>query len=122
MLVQNGTLHVGDVFIVGAVYGKVRAMFDDRGGAIKQAGPSTPVEVSGCRACRKRATNSRWRTKRRRGTSSNTARASREATLAKSASGRLTLDQLHEQLEDRRSEGIAGGRESGRTRLGGSAQ
>src|ERR1700691_397827 len=47
MIVQNGTLHVGDVFIVGAVYGKVRAMFDDRGGAIKQAGPSTPVEVLG---------------------------------------------------------------------------
>src|SRR5271154_3604535 len=47
MLVQNGTLHVGDVFIVGAVYGKVRAMFDDHGGAIKQAGPSTPVEVLG---------------------------------------------------------------------------
>src|ERR1700722_9459639 len=47
VLVQNGTLHVGDVFIVGAVYGKVRAMFDDRGRAIKQAGPSTPVEVLG---------------------------------------------------------------------------
>ena len=38
VLVQNGTLHVGDVFIVGAVYGKVRAMFDDRGQPIKQAG------------------------------------------------------------------------------------
>ena len=47
VLVQNGTLHVGDVFIVGAVYGKVRAMFDDRGQPIKQAGPSTPVEVLG---------------------------------------------------------------------------
>jgi translation initiation factor IF-2 len=47
MLVQNGTLHVGDVFIVGAVYAKVRAMFDDRGQPIKQANPSTPVEVLG---------------------------------------------------------------------------
>ncbi|MGH9688956.1 MAG: translation initiation factor IF-2, partial [Candidatus Acidiferrales bacterium] len=47
VLVQNGTLHVGDVFIVGAVYGKVRAMFDDRGRPIKQAGPATPVEVLG---------------------------------------------------------------------------
>ena len=47
VLVQNGTLHVGDVFIVGAVYGKVRAMFDDRGQAIQKAEPSTPVEVLG---------------------------------------------------------------------------
>src|SRR4029077_3381873 len=42
VLVQNGTLHVGDVFIVGSVYGKVRAMFDDRGQPIKKAGPATP--------------------------------------------------------------------------------
>src|SRR5579862_8386546 len=47
VLVQNGTLNVGDVFIVGAVYGKVRAMFDYRSQAIKSAGPSTPVEVLG---------------------------------------------------------------------------
>src|ERR1700734_1905958 len=47
VLVQNGTLNVGDVFIVGAVYGKVRAMFDDRGHAIQKAAPSTPVEVLG---------------------------------------------------------------------------
>ena len=39
VLVQNGTLSVGDVFIVGAVYGKVRAMFDDRGQAIQKAQP-----------------------------------------------------------------------------------
>jgi translation initiation factor IF-2 len=76
MLVQNGTLHVGDVFIVGAVYGKVRAMFDDRGAAIKQAGPSTPVEVLVYRVSRKPATNSKWRTKRKRATLWNTAKES----------------------------------------------
>ena len=47
MLVQNGTLHVGDVFIVGAVYGKVRAMFDDHGGAIRRAGPVNARGSSG---------------------------------------------------------------------------
>ncbi len=47
VLVQNGTLHTGDVFICGAVYGKVRALFDDHGRPVKQAGPSTPVEVLG---------------------------------------------------------------------------
>ena len=47
ILVQNGTLHVNESFIVGNTFGKVRAMFDDRGRAIVEAGPSTPVEVLG---------------------------------------------------------------------------
>ena len=47
VLVQNGTLHVNESFIVGNTFGKVRAMFDDRGRAIVEAGPSTPVEVLG---------------------------------------------------------------------------
>jgi translation initiation factor IF-2 len=47
VLVQRGTLRVGDVFVVGAVPGKVRAMTDDKGKQIKEAGPSVPVEVLG---------------------------------------------------------------------------
>jgi translation initiation factor IF-2 len=47
VLVQNGTLRVGDNFIVGNTFGKVRAMFDDRSGALEEAPPSTPVEVLG---------------------------------------------------------------------------
>ena len=47
VLVQNGTLRVGNPFIAGAVYGKVRAMFNDSGGTLHEAGPSTPVEVLG---------------------------------------------------------------------------
>ena len=47
VLVQQGTLRVGDPFIVGQVFGKVRAMFDDRGKAVEEAGPATPVEVLG---------------------------------------------------------------------------
>jgi translation initiation factor IF-2 len=47
MLVQNGTLHEGDTLIVGSIMGRVRAMFDDRGRPLKQAGPSTPVSVLG---------------------------------------------------------------------------
>ena len=46
-LVQQGTLHVGDPFIVGQIFGKVRAMFNDRGEAVTEAGPATPVEVLG---------------------------------------------------------------------------
>ena len=47
VLVQQGTLHVGDPFIVGQFSGKVRAMFSDRGEAVTEVGPATPVEVLG---------------------------------------------------------------------------
>jgi translation initiation factor IF-2 len=47
MLVQNGTLHVGDAFVAGQHSGRVRAMFDERGRQVRDAGPSTPVEVLG---------------------------------------------------------------------------
>ena len=47
VLVQNGTLNIGDSFIVGAVTGKVRAMYDYRGVQVKSVGPSVPVEVLG---------------------------------------------------------------------------
>ena len=50
VLVQDGTLHLNDSYIVGNTFGKVRAMFDDRGRAIEEAGPSTPVEVLGLEA------------------------------------------------------------------------
>lgn len=47
LLVQSGTLHVGDAILVGSTYGRIRAMFDDEGKKIKSAGPSIPVEVLG---------------------------------------------------------------------------
>ena len=47
VLVQKGTLKVGDSIVVGSAYGKVRAMTDDRGRRVKEAGPSTPVEIIG---------------------------------------------------------------------------
>ncbi len=47
VLVQKGTLHVGDFIAAGASYGKVRAMMDDKGRRVKEAGPSTPVEILG---------------------------------------------------------------------------
>jgi len=47
VLVQQGTLRAGDPFIVGQIFGKVRAMYNDRGEHISEAGPATPVEVLG---------------------------------------------------------------------------
>ena len=47
LLIQNGTLNVGDSILVGTTYGRIRAMFDDMGKKIKSAGPSIPVEILG---------------------------------------------------------------------------
>ncbi len=47
LLVQEGSLNIGDFFIAGNTYGKVRGMIDDKGKRIKKAGPSTPVEIQG---------------------------------------------------------------------------
>ena len=47
VLVQNGTLRVGDVVVVGGTFGKVRALVDDKGKQVKKAGPSIPVEIMG---------------------------------------------------------------------------
>ena len=99
VLVQTGTLNAGDVFICGAVYGKVRAMFDDHGRPLKSAGPSTPVEVLGLQGAPEAGdqfqvadeARARHIVEFRQG-------KLREASLAKSAGARITLDQLHEQL------------------------
>jgi translation initiation factor IF-2 len=100
ILVQTGTLHTGDVFICGAVYGKVRAMFDNHGRPVKTAGPSTPVEVLGLQGAPEAGdqfqvtdeARARHIVEFRQG-------KLREATLARSAGARITLDQLHEQLK-----------------------
>lgn len=47
MLVQNGTLHVGDIVVAGTTVGRIRAMMNDRGERVQEAGPSIPVEVTG---------------------------------------------------------------------------
>jgi translation initiation factor IF-2 len=47
VLIQKGALHIGDAYVAGVHYGRVRAMFDDRGRKVALAGPSTPIEVLG---------------------------------------------------------------------------
>jgi len=99
VLVRNGTLAVGDSFICGAVFGKVRAMQNDRGLPVRKAEPSTPVEVQGLDSLPEVGDDLQVVT--------DTAKAkqivnfrdqkAREAALAKSS--RLTLEQLHQQME-----------------------
>jgi translation initiation factor IF-2 len=100
VLVQNGMLHVGDVFICGAVYGKVRALFDDRGRPVREAGPSTPVEVLGLQGVPQAGDQFQVADEARaRHVVDYRQAKQREASLARTSSARITLDQLHEQLK-----------------------
>jgi translation initiation factor IF-2 len=100
ILVQNGTLQAGDFFICGAVFGKVRAMFDDHGRPAKNAPPSTPVEVLGLQGIPEAGDHfqvtdeakARHIVDYRQG-------KQRDAAMARSSGARITLDQLHEQLK-----------------------
>jgi translation initiation factor IF-2 len=98
VIVQNGTLRVGDSFIIGAIYGKIRAMFNDRGQPVIEAPPSTPVEILGLEDVpqagdRLQALDD---TAKARQIAAHRQTKLREAALAKSA--RLTLEQLHAQM------------------------
>jgi translation initiation factor IF-2 len=99
ILVQNGTLHTGDNFVVGNVYGKIRAMFDDRGQPLREAPPSTPVEILGLEGLPQAGDQFAVVTDRdkARGISDYREQKAREATLAKSS--RVSLEGLAEQLK-----------------------
>ncbi len=99
VLVQNGTLNAGDNFVVGNVYGKVRAMFDDRGAQLQTAPPSTPVEIIGMEALPQAGDQFVVVADRdkARGISEYREQKAREAALAKSS--RVSLEGLAEQIK-----------------------
>ncbi len=100
VLIQNGAAQVGDSFIAGAVYGKIRAMFDDQGRKVKQVGPSTPVEIIGLSSLPLAGDQFQIIADSFKARQIGEFRQQklRERQLAKSA--RLTLDQLHQQVEE----------------------
>jgi translation initiation factor IF-2 len=99
VLVQNGTLNAGDNFVVGNVYGKVRAMFDDRGMQLQTAPPSTPVEIIGMESLPQAGDQFVVVADRdkARGISEYREQKAREAALAKSS--RVSLEGLAEQIK-----------------------
>jgi len=99
VLVQDGTLRTGDNFVVGNVYGKVRAMFDDRGTQLESAPPSTPVEILGMEGLPQAGDQFVVVADRdkARGISEYREQKAREAALAKSS--RVSLEGLAEQLK-----------------------
>jgi len=100
VLVQNGTLRIGDNFIVGNTFGKVRALFDDRGHATTEAPPSTPVEVLGLEGLPQAGDQMLVVAEREkaRQVSEYREQKAREAVLAKSS--RLSLEGFAEQIKN----------------------
>jgi translation initiation factor IF-2 len=99
VLVQNGTLRNSDYFVVGNVFGRVRAMFNDRGGQLDEAGPSTPVEILGLEGLPQAGDQFVVAADRdkARGVAEYREQKAREATLAKSS--RVSLEGLADQLK-----------------------
>ena len=99
VLVQNGTLRIGDNFIVGNTFGKVRAMFDDRGSVLEDAPPSTPVEVLGLEGLPQAGDQMQVVAEREkaRQVSEYREQKAREAMLAKSS--KLSLEGFAEQIK-----------------------
>jgi translation initiation factor IF-2 len=106
VLVQNGTLKVGDNFVAGAVYGKVRAMFDERSEAVKEASPSTPVEVLGLQGM-PLAGDSFQSVDDEKARQVSQYRQEKLRETAMNKTSRLTLDQLHRQLAEGEAKEVA---------------
>ncbi len=100
VLVRNGTLHVGDYFVCGSVFGRVRAMFDDRGEAIKDAEPSMPSEVLGLESLPEVGDALQVVTDTVKAKQIVVYRESKAREQAMAKSARVTLDQLHRQLKE----------------------
>ncbi|HWR15947.1 MAG TPA: translation initiation factor IF-2 [Terriglobales bacterium] len=99
VLVENGTLKTGDYFVVGNVFGRVRAMFDDRSNALDTAGPSTPVEILGLEGLPQAGDQFTAVADREKavGVSEYRQQKAREAALAKTS--KVSLEGLAEQLK-----------------------
>jgi len=100
VLVQNGTLRVGDNFVAGAVYGKVRAMFDENGQMVKEADPSTPVEVLGLEGLPMAGDSFQCIADDKKARQIVSYRQEKLRDIALAKTSRLTLDQLHKQLTE----------------------
>ena len=100
VLVRNGTLPAGDYFVCGSVFGKVRAMFDDRGEALKDADPSMPAAVIGLDSLPEVGDSLQVVTDTAKAKQIVVYRESKAREQAMAKTTRVTLDQLHRQLKE----------------------
>lgn len=102
VLVQNGTLRVGDIFVVGAEFGRVRALIDDRGQNVKEAEPGKPVEILGLNGTPSAGDvlNVVDDEARAREVAEYRQRVKKDKKSAAAVKGRTTMEQLLEQREE----------------------
>ncbi|WP_462392449.1 translation initiation factor IF-2 [Clostridium cadaveris] len=100
LLVQNGTLRTGDSLLVGSTYGRIRAMFDDKGKKIKKAGPSIPVEILGLSEVP--AAGDKFNVVKDEKTARNMAESRKQKEKAESLmnSHRVSLEDLYSQIQE----------------------
>ncbi|MDR4434017.1 translation initiation factor IF-2 [Bacillus tequilensis] len=99
LLVQTGTLHVGDPIVVGNTFGRVRAMVNDIGRRVKTAGPSTPVEITGLNDVPQAGDQFLVFKDEKTARSVGEARASKQLEEQRSDKAKLSLDDLFEQIK-----------------------
>jgi translation initiation factor IF-2 len=100
VLVRNGVLKVGDYFICGSVFGRVRAMFDDLGDQTREVGPSMPAEVIGLESLPEVGDTFQVVTDTAKAKQIVIYREGKAREAAMSKTNRITLDQLHDQLKE----------------------
>lgn len=102
MLVQDGKLKVGDVIVCGDGYGRVRAMFNHRGESVEEAGPSTPVEVSGLDAVPEAGEKFAVLTDLSKAREISEVRKTRSRELERSERTSVTLENLFDRMNEQR--------------------
>ncbi len=100
VLVQHGTLKVGDPIVVGCAYGRVRAMVNDKGRRIKEAGPSTPVEITGLNEVPQAGDQFMVFEDEKKARSIGEARAAKQRESERRANNRVTLDDLFQHIQE----------------------
>ena len=100
VLVQHGTLRVGDAFVAGNCFGRVRAMVNDRGRRLKEAGPSTPVEITGLTEVPKAGDPFMVFEDERKARSIAERRAAKARESERNTTARVTLDDLYKQIKE----------------------
>src|SRR5690625_853745 len=99
LLIQNGTLRIGDPLVIGNTYGKVRAMVNDLGQRIEEAGPSTPVEITGLNDVPEAGDQFLVFAEERKARQIGMARERQQIEEERSEKSRISLDDLFEQIK-----------------------
>ncbi|QKY69063.1 translation initiation factor IF-2 [Lentibacillus sp. CBA3610] len=99
LLIQNGTLHVGDTVVVGNTFGRVRAMVNDEGERVKTADPSTPVEITGLNDVPQAGDQFLKFTDEKKARQVGEARHQKHIQESRSESSKVSLDDLFEQIK-----------------------